>query len=74
MDNIRLKIKNYNKSEKKKKTIQFWNTIHTAFIHNTIEMWKITKEGGSILVTFGQITTQLKCKKKIRIQEGGMNF
>jgi len=37
-------------------------------------MQKIGKEGGSILVTFGQITTQLKCQKKKRIQEGGMSF
>jgi len=48
--------------------------MHIAFIHSTIEMWKIGKEGGTILVTFGQITTQLKWKKKKKIQEGVMNF
>jgi hypothetical protein len=33
-------------------------------------MKKISKEGGLILVTFGQITTQLKCKKENKDSRG----
>lgn len=37
-------------------------------------MQKIGKEGGSILVTFGQITTQLKCQKKKGFKREGWVF